>query len=120
MTVLDHSSPDALVADLYKHKGEECCFVESSSGQPTCPWKLESAAVVPVGPAPRFIKNYGVQIQYRYDIGGNTLLDFSFRLEAGWLETPNGAEVVALCDPPSCTSGTAVSQVDRNLRGAFS
>ena len=120
MTVLDHSSPDALVADLYKHKGKECCFTDSA-GNSTRSWKLESATVVPAGPPPRFIKNYGVKIQYRYNIVcHNHLLDFSFRLEAGWLETPSGAEVIALCDPPSCASGTAVSQIDKNLRGAFS
>lgn len=120
LTLLDHSSPNALVTDLYKHKGKECCFVNSDGDPITCEWIFESASVVSVGPSPQFIKNYGVQIQHRY-IQSNNLCDLSYRLEAGWLENSLGTCAVAFLCPPSCASVVAaVSQIDKNLQEAFS
>lgn len=115
---LDHSSPEALVADLKRHRHGKFRFKYKGGGRydrregSTSPsWRLAAA---------RAINGYGVRLSVEFDNGESA---YDLRLDGGWLTYDSTVLMVVQPDQcgslPSSVDDSQRSRLDDNLKGVF-
>lgn len=123
ITELDHSSVDALLVDLTRHRNREFRF-KYRDGSTTRRWRLVWWWYTQ--PSQHGPNSPGLHLAIEFIDGRNRAFktDFFFLgVEGGWLKSNLRRMMVVLNGPPGSPSSAADSQqdrLDRNLRGIFS